>query len=503
MSDNWCAHAETHVSGLVFVGDLALKVLKPLATGFLDHSTLDARRDAAHAELELNRRIAPDVYLGVVPLAGDDGTVHDYAILMKRLPSERRLSALIEQDEFPDRLREVARQVAVFHEALPPDAEAAAIAALPSEAARWKDNFDEIEEIAVGAGLAPARIDWARRLAARYLDHREALFGDRAQQGFCRDGHGDLLADDIFCMDDGPRILDCLAFSTELRKGDVLADVAFLVMDLERKAGPRSARQFLRWYQEFSNERHPASLAHFYVAYRALVRAKVAAMRHSQSHDPMDAIEASDLLGLCLDHLERARPRLVLVGGGPGTGKTTLAEAIGDMMAFSVLRSDELRKDLGGHDHTEHAFAAPDEGLYRPEVTASTYAAMTEQASELLRRGESVVLDASWSAQDHRATARAMAASCGAEVIELECQVDPATAKERIVRRLASPWTVSDATPEIVDHMAGLRDPWPEAEVIDTSRPLMQSRAQALTAVLALEGDGTEDRSGWWPTPRT
>jgi aminoglycoside phosphotransferase family enzyme/predicted kinase len=501
---NWCDHAETHVSGVAFFGDLALKVLKPLETAFLDHADLESRRVATQLELVLNSRLAPDVYLGVVPLTDADGTIHDYGILMRRLPEDRRLSSIIETDEFPDRLREVARQVAVFHAAQEPDPEAEEIAALPAEAARWKSNFDELEELAIPVGLDRDRIDRARRLSVGFLDHREALFLERATAGMCRDGHGDLLANDIFCLDDGPRILDCLAFSTKLRKGDVLADVAFLVMDLERQAGPRSAQQFLRWYQEFSNEHHPASLAHFYVAYRALVRAKVAALRHGQSHDALDALEASDLLGLCLDHLERARPRIVLIGGGPGTGKTTLAEAVGDMMRFSVLRSDELRKDLAEQNHHEHAFASPDDGLYQPEMTAETYATLCEQAARLVQRGESVVLDASWSQAEHREAARASAASCGAEVIELECVVDLATAKERIVRRLASPWTVSDATPAIADHMADRHDAWPEAVVIDTRHPLSQSRSAALTAVLRLAEENVgEDRIGWWPTPRT
>lgn len=482
---SWAGHAETHVSAVFFAGDHAFKVLKPIETPFLDYSTLEKREHGVREEVRLNRRLAPDVYLGVTPLEADSGTI-EYAVVMRRMPEERRLSSLVDAPDFNDLLRGVARKVAAFHESLPPDDEAAEIASVEAERGRWHDNLNELSVLAGGVGLAEDVVACVGELADAYLSNRSELFTGRAARGLCRDGHGDLLAQDIFCLEDGPRILDCLAFSTALRKGDVLADIAFLVMDIERLAGARAAQRLLRWYQEFSNEHHPASLAHFYVAYRALVRAKVNAMRFVQTGDPQDKLEADDLLSLCLMHLERARPRLVLVGGGPGTGKSTIARAIGEVMGWIVLSSDEIRKERGGHDPTTHQFAEPDEGLYRPEVTADTYAEMCAEAAELLRRGESVVLDASWSLSEHRAGARATGEAAVADVIELECHVEPAVAKERIVRRLASPWTVSDATPEIVDHLSSKHEPWPEATAIDTDCQIGRSRSAAISAVLGL-----------------
>ena len=485
---SWAGHAETHISAVFFAGDLAFKVLKPIETPFLDYSTLEKRKVAVDEEVRLNRRLAPDVYLGVTPLEADGGAI-EHAIVMRRMPDDRRLSSLVDAPNFNDLLRGVARKVAAFHESLPPDDEAGEIASLEGERGRWHDNLNELAVLAGGVGLAEDVLACIRESADTYLSSRNDLFIERATRGLCRDGHGDLLAQDIFCLEDGPRILDCLAFSTELRKGDVLADIAFLVMDIERLAGARSAQRLLRWYQEFSNEHHPASLAHFYVAYRALVRAKVNAMRFVQTGDPHDKFEADELLSLCLMHLQRARPRLVLVGGGPGTGKSTIAEAIGQVMGWIVLSSDEIRKERAGHDPTTHQFAEPDEGLYKPEVTADTYAEMCAEAAELLRRGESVVLDASWSLAEHRAGARATGENAAADVIELECHVEPAIAKERIVRRLASPWTVSDATPEIVDHLRANHDPWPEATALETDCPIGRSRSAAISAVLGLASE--------------
>ncbi len=485
----WADHAETHISAVFFAGEHVYKQLKPLKTAFLDHSTIEQRAEALRQEHELNSRLAPDVYIGVAPVAVA-GTTIDHVLVMKRMPAERTLSLLAGADGPPSpdldkQLKAVARAVAAFHEQLGPDDEAAAIAAPEAERQRWINNLDEM------AGDVDAEIlGRIRQEALAFLDHREPLFTERAAAGLCRDGHGDLLAADIFCLDDGPRILDCLAFDASLRKGDVLADIAFLVMDIERLSGPRPAQRLLRWYQEFTNEHHPASLAHFYVAYRALVRAKVTLLRVRQDlpadEEQQAQAEANAFLAQCIDHLRRARPRVVLVGGGPGTGKSTVATIIADTMAWSMLGSDELRKELSGVDRETHAFAKPDQGIYKPEVTTETYTTLCDQASVLLQRGESVVLDASWRQSQHREMAREMAEACGAQIIELQCQLDEAIAKERIVRRMASPWTVSDATTEVVDFFTETTEPWPEATHLDTEQALHTVRANALTAVLRL-----------------
>ncbi len=489
----WAEHIETHISSVFFAGPHAYKQLKPITAAFVDYGTVERRAAALTDELDLNRRIAPDVYLGCVPIVAD-GTTIDHLLVMQRLPARRRLSALVGDPDFDDQLRAVARTVAAFHAALEPDDEAAELASVDAERRRWEANLTELADLVHLGCVDTDDLDAIGALAETYLAGRGDLFDERAAAGLARDGHGDLLAADIFCLDDGPRILDCLAFDPALRKGDVLADIAFLVMDIERLAGPRAAQRLLGWYQEFSNEHHPASLAHLHIAYRALVRAKVTMLRFAQTNDSGDQLEACNHIAQCRDHLLRARVRLVLVGGGPGTGKSTVADAIGATMEWPVLASDELRKEQAGLDPIEPALARPDEGLYTPDRTEATYGLLIEQATRLLARGQSVVLDASWSRADHRAQARAAAAAGHAEIVELETRLDIAVAKERIVRRLSSPWTVSDATPEIVDHMATLHEPWPEALGVATDAPPAETRAAAVRAVL-----GIGDRS---PAPR-
>lgn len=473
---------ETHISTLLFAGDRAYKLLKPVDVGFLDHRLRETRIAAVLRELELNRRFSPDVYLGTADVREGDDLV-DRMVVMRRLPDDRSLSAIIERGELTDlHLRSIARAVAAVHA----DSEEVDDPAGPGTGAairrNWEDNLAEMREF-VGAILDPATDRRIAELALDYLDGRSDLFEQRMRDGFVRDGHGDLLADDIFCLDDGPRILDCLAFRDDLRIGDVLLDVAFLAMDLHRLVGPEPARAFLRHYAEFSGEVHPGSLAHHYVAYRALVRCKVSCLRWKQD-SPEFAAVARLYHRLTLDQLQRARPRMVLVGGGPGTGKSSVAEEIGAHMGWPVLSSDEIRKDRARLDHDQHPVAAPDEGLYAPTITEDTYDELLRQARLVVATGHSTVLDASWTSDGHRRRARDIAAELRAELIEIECTVDRATARERVTRRLADGWNPSDATPEIVDHLAERHDPWPEAFQLDTSTPIAKTR-QAVIALFA------------------
>ncbi len=471
--------AETHLSWVFLSPDKAFKLLKPVRMPFLDHTDRAARVAAAERELAMNRRLSPDVYLGLADVREGDELV-DRMIVMRRLPDERRLSALVGQPDFWDCLRGVARRVAAFHAGQPP-VDPAPMATRDAVLANWDDNLEVIERHA-GSVIDGREHDRVAALAHAYLTGRAPLFDRRIREGFVRDGHGDLIADDIFCLADGPRIIDCLAFADDWRIGDVLLDIAFLVMDVHRLAGVDAARAVMDWYREFSNEHHPPSLAHHYVAYRAHVRAKVACLRHEQG-DPASAEQARTYHRLADHHLERARLRLILVGGGPGVGKSTLALGLADHFGLPVLRSDEIRKDHTATPRTEHAFAPFGEGIYDEATTAGTYAELLREAGALLDAGQGVVLDASWAAEAHRCGARELAARCGAELIEIECRLDPATAKERIARRLANPWDPSDATPELVDPAAAARAPWPEAIAVSTAPPVPDVLAAALEAI--------------------
>jgi aminoglycoside phosphotransferase family enzyme/predicted kinase len=476
------AITETHISVLVSIGDRVYKLKKPVSFGFLDFSTREARFAACRAEVELNRRLSPDVYLGVLDVLGPDGTPCDHLVAMRRMPPERRLAALVRAGADVDgELTQVARRVAAFHATAETSPEISAAASRDAVRAHWDAGFEQLVPFA-GDVLDRDVCSRVEELVHRYLDGREPLFRARIGGGHVRDGHGDLQAEDVFCLDDGPRILDCIEFDPNLRYGDVLADVAFLAMDLERLGDAAAAARFLARYREFTGETYPESLASHYIAYRAHVRTKVACLRSAQG-DPDSADAARRLLALSVRHLEFARVRLVLVGGAPGTGKSTVAAGVAAARGWTLLRSDEIRKDLAGVAEGQRADHPYREGLYRPEATAEVYRVMLDQARVALTMGESVVLDASWTDTRWREAAAAVAQDTVSDFVAVRCQAPPDVAAARIDARRRAGVDPSDATVEIAERMRKAATPWPEAVTLDTTGPIDATVAEALRAV--------------------
>ena len=460
---------ETHVSNVFFVGDRVFKLKKPVQTGFLDFTSREAREAACRREVALNRRLSPDVYLGVATVLDDEGNVADHLVVMRRMPDEMRLSRLVAAGVNVDGdLRDLARLIAAFHAGARRGSEIDEAATGDAVLKTWEAGFRELDPF-VGSVLLADEFDRVRTLARTYIEGRGPLFERRIARGWARDGHGDLLADDIFCLPDGPRVLDCIEFDDHLRFADVLADCAFLVMDLERLGHPELGDAVLRWYGEFSGERHPRTLADHYIAARAHVRAKVACLRHEQG-DAGSAAVARQLHRMTSDHLEQAQVRVALVGGLPGTGKSTLAAGLAQDGEWMVLRSDEIRKELAGLPVDRPAPAPFGEGLYSTERTEQTYAEMLVRARTLVMLGEPVVLDASWMSRRHRVLARAMARSVHAPLVELECVAPVELAAKRTLERAARGSDPSDANPAIVRALQAHREAWPEATPVDATQ---------------------------------
>ena len=464
--ESFAAVAETHSAVVFFAGDRAYKLKKPVDLGFLDFTSQRARSVACRRETELNRRFAPDVYLGVAEIRDPDGRVCDHLVVMRRMPAGRRLSALVKARAPVDgALRQVAQVLAAWHAAAPRSPQIAAQGGQDALTARWQANIAKARATC-GHLLQDAGLDEIERLAGRFTAGRAPLFAERIRAGRVVDGHGDLLADDIFCLDDGVRVLDCLEFDDRLRWLDGLDDASFLAMDLERLGAPDLARRFTSWYAEYSGDPAPAPLRHHYVAYRAFVRAKVACLR-ARAGDGQAAAEAWQLAGMTLRHLRAGAVTLVLVGGLPGTAKTTLAGALADRLGCTVLSSDRIRKELAGVPAERRCAAPWGAGIYTAAWTERVYAELLGRAGRLLALGESVIADASFTSPAQRDAAAQAAAAAHADLVQLRCTAPAEVARQRLTARTGG---ISDADADIARQMAAVEAPWPEAVTIDTSQ---------------------------------
>ncbi|MGW7363524.1 bifunctional aminoglycoside phosphotransferase/ATP-binding protein [Streptomyces sp. NPDC054841] len=470
---------ETHTSIVFFVGDRAYKLKKPIDLKFVDYTTVAARRVACEREVALNCRFAPDVYLGVGEIRSPDAEAPEPLVVMRRMPADRRLSRLVREGAaVDDVIRAVARQLATRHADAPRSLEVDRQGTRDALSSRWEASFTQVRTLADDSPV-PDGVEEVERLVRRYLAGRKQLFDTRIKQGRVVDGHGDLLAEDIFCLDDGPRLLDCLEFDDHLRYVDGLDDAAFLAMDLEQLGAPEAAAFFLAQYSEYSGDPAPPSLWHHYVAYRAFVRAKVSLIQTRQGA-PGAETASRRLVTTALRHLRTSAVGLTLVGGLPGSGKSTLSGALADRLGVTLLSSDRLRKELAGIPAEESAAAGYGEGLYTPEWTAKTYAALLDRASTLLSSGESVVLDATWSHAGQREAAQRMAERTSADLVALHCQVPGDVSEARLNTRAPGP---SDADLDVATAMAAAEPPWTKAVTIDTSGPLESAVVQALAAV--------------------
>ncbi len=466
---------ETHTGIVVLIGDRAYKAKKPVRTAFLDFSTAERREQACRHEVALNRRLAPDSYLGVAQLSDPHGGPGEPVIIMRRHPDAARLASLVSRGQpVEDCLHRVAETLAGFHATAERGPAIDACGEVDAVTARWQQNCAELTDFEHSV-LAPEKIAEADRLAIAFLSGRESLFAERIADRRIIDGHADLLADDIFCLPDGPALLDCLDFDDELRYVDGIDDAAFLAMDLEFLHRKDLADFFLDHYRRLADDSAPDTLQHFYIAYRAAVRAKTDCLRFEQGNaDAAD--DALRHLDITLAHLRTAAIQLILVGGGPGTGKTTVARALAGQVGAQVISTDDVRQQLRAAGVISGDAGTLHSGLYSAENVAAVYGAVLERAERHLRRGESVILDGTWGDPQQRRRAGELAEAASVSMIELACVASQHTAADRIRTRTAS---TSDATPEIAAALSGRTDAWPEAHRLDTSRPLAETVAEA------------------------
>jgi aminoglycoside phosphotransferase family enzyme/predicted kinase len=467
---------ETHTGVVVLFGDRAYKAKKPIATDFLDFTTLDSRAAACERELALNRRLSPDSYLGLAHFAGPGKAPAEPVIVMRRYPDSQRLASLVEHDlPAHDHLEAIAEALVRFHidaqrsELIDSHGTAEAIAT------RWRQNLVELRHF-VDTVIAEDVLVEAERLSTQFIAGRADLFADRVSGRRIVDGHADLMADDIFCAPDGPAILDCLEFDEHLRYVDVMDDAAFLAMDLEFLGRADLGNFFLETYCRLSGDPATSTLKDFYIAYRAVVRAKVDCVRFAQGHREARA-DAHRHLDIAVNHLRTGTVQLIVVGGGPGTGKTTLSRALAEHAHAEVISTDDVRRELQQAGLVTGAKGVFGEGLYAPANVEVVYDEVLRRARQSLVGGRSVILDGTWRDPEHRQRARELAGQTSSPIVELTCAAPLADAAARIENRHD---TTSDATPQIAATMSAVATAPLDGHIIDTSRPIADSVSDAL-----------------------
>ncbi|WBP96360.1 AAA family ATPase [Mycolicibacterium neoaurum] len=474
-SETPAAIHETHTGLVILFGDRAYKLKKPVVTDFLDFSTVDAREYVCRRELTLNRRIAPSSYLGIAHLAGSPDRADEPIIVMRRHPAARCLAALIaENAPVAAELDAIATRLAEFHRTADRGHRVDACATVEAVSARWRENLAELRRYTPDV-LPATGVAELEDLFTEFVATRRDVFATRIDARRIVDGHGDLQAADIYCLKDGPALLDCLEFDDDLRHVDGIDDAAFLAMDLEFLGRRDLGVHFLDRYRRHAGDDAPPELVHFYIGYRATVRAKVDCIRVSQGHREAGH-DARRHLTIALEHLRMAGVRLIIVGGGPGTGKTTLSRRLADDIGAQVLSTDDIRRELRDRGRIGGRPGTLQSGLYTRENVDRVYDEVFRRTQQLLAGGHTVVLDGTWRAARHRAAARAIAEDLTVPILEFVCTTSLDEARSRIARR--GP-TSSDATTELAEPLAPNLDDWVEAHRIDTGRPLQMSVAEA------------------------
>lgn len=474
---------ETHISWVFLTGLRAYKVKKPVNLAFVDFTELSKRKHCCEEEIRLNSRLAPEIYMKTVAITQDsdrhgglavdgNGPVVDYAVCMKQFDDQSVLSHLPPDQLTNEMIDQLAETVAGFHFN-------AAVATTASEhgapnvvLAQAQDNFGPLTN-AVADGIAEAQSlealtvelqDWTNSEADRLRNQIEA----RHAAGRICECHGDLHLGNMFLSGNRVTIFDGIEFSDDLRWIDVASEVAFLVMDLHHRERSDLAFRFLNRWLEYSGDYQALHVMPFYLVYRAMVRAKVAALRANQA-EPSERgghwDECQEYLQLAQAFTHRARPSIAITMGASGSGKTTMTQRLIESNGSIRVRSDVERKRLFGL-RPEHR-PNPDEmeKLYSANTTVRTYERLEELTTEVVDAGYKAIVDATFLQRDDRDLFAVLADRLGVPFLIMTFNVDPKTLKSRVRKRNATENDASDATESVVERQLAAVEPLcPSAE---------------------------------------
>lgn len=465
---------QTHISVVFLAGEYAYKLKKPIDLEFVDYSTFERRLHFCGREVELNERLAPDVYLDVAGIVDDDGLridldadphdeqVIECAVRMRRLDERDTLLARFERGAIPPGLFErLGRRLAQFHD----DAEHGSHI---DEYARFSvveknalDNFEQARNH-VGQTVHPDVFDRLEQKIRQTLEQLQPLISQRADAGAARDTHGDLRLEHVYVTDGVLRIVDCIEFNEAFRYADPVSDIAFLAMDLGIRGWDDEADQLLDTYFHHCGDEQGRQLLDFYVSYRSCVRAKVHGFKAMEPEVPSEKRQlarqkarAHWLYALAAIEAPARGPRLWMLAGLPAAGKSTLGRRLIDQDRLDViLDSDVVRKQLAGLTPDESADADIGEGIYTPDFSEKTYTELARRAADHLQKGRRVGVAATFVSDRRRLQLLEVARRLGVPVRFVECKIPDDLARRRLEARTGD---ASDADIEVYEH---LKDAW-------------------------------------------
>lgn len=464
---------ETHISVVFLAGDRVLKVKKPVRFPFLDYSTPQMRLAACRDEIDLNRRLAPDTYLRVAAITregdgslalGGDGEAVEHAVEMRRLPEDRMLDRVLDDGKLRGaEIEGLLDRLVAFYDTARRGEEVDRLGSPEAVEGNVRENLTTL--VPAEHGLPEALFLRVRSSQCQFVVLGREVLRARVRDGRVCEGHGDLRAEHV-CLLDPPVVFDCVEFSLAFRAADVVSEIAFLSMDCDFLGHGHLARRLFEGYRARSRDPASWALFRFYEAYRAVVRAKVEALRSDQTSGP----EAREHLDRARRYLQLAsyyaleyhRPLLVVVMGASGTGKSTLARGLADALGAEVVSTDDVRQELFGTSHAEQGYG---EGIYTPENVERVYAEQLARAERLLTEAVTVILDGTFRTPSKRQSVRECGNRVGVPIRFFRCACDTEVARERIAARLEAGASASEARPEFHDRQLA------ELEIPPEERP--------------------------------
>lgn len=444
----------THISTVFLAGDHAWKLKKAVRLPFLDFTELESRRRACEAEVEINRRAAPDLYLGCVPVTrapegglalGGDGEAVEWLVHMRRFDQRTLYSRLVPADRV-DRhgIHALTEAVWRFHQGAPRRPDRGGVAGLT-----WTIDTNAACMAAHSDILPPAEAVRLTEASRAWLARLGPLLEERRAAGLVRQCHGDLHCGNICVVDGSPVPFDAIEFSEDIACIDVFYDLAFLLMDLERRNARALAGYALNHYLDLSGDYAGAGLLPLLLSLRAAVRAHISATMAGGAEGPERdrlAEDARAYLHAAQAYLEPPAPTLLAVGGLSGSGKSRMARELAPLLAVpaaAVVRTDALRKQMMGVGLLDKL--GPDG--YTPEMTERTYQALYDTCLTVLKAGHGAVADAVFAKPEQRDAIEQVARAAGVPFRGLWLFTPPELAAERIKGRKAN---VSDATVDVL-----------------------------------------------------